>query len=279
MNHSVDISEIRNHMFNAHERRYLLSFFLVVGFYFLLVMASLIQIQFIFLLVGFLSFIVPWISGLIRHQSMEYAAKGDKCRRLILYADGLGRDIPPDQLRDCLSWVVGEAVEPAPFDPPYYASTLKPGPARLVDITKESSFFTYWLAKKATTYLSCIIVVIFVSIVATIYFSSAQILNINSAILITAAFLLGGDIYIIKRTYADLSQKAHKTFQHCSNLMETIPENNDDALFEAMNVIEDYHQALISGPPVLYCLYKRHSEELNLAYQAGRQEQMKANRK
>ena len=100
--------------------------------------------------IGVGSVALPILVTWIRESASDDMLKGDKCRRLILLSDGLGQPIPPSQIAEVRSWVLGAAILPSAFVPPYYLSSLPAGPQRLADNLTESAFFTKALAAKCS---------------------------------------------------------------------------------------------------------------------------------
>lgn len=270
MNTHADISAIRKHLLDKAEKIYWASFSIILFFNVLLIVGHFIKIEKVMLIIGFVSLLVPLATTFLRYWAADVASKGDKCRRLILYADGLGENIPQDELRMCNSWVLGH--QPADtFITPYYGSSLAPGPERLIDITKESVYFTASLADKTAGYLTWVLITSGIIIVALIYFSFSLpegIVTVNSLVLIVAGILLGAEILLLKLNYSRLANLAWNTYERCSMLAREHVTNSDNPLYAAINVIEDYHLLIITAPPVPSLLYKKYMDELNTAYSA-----------
>lgn len=258
-----DLPKIRNHLFDQSEALWWRSFYLMLAMQALLLIAVWISHPALEWIVGFFALMVPLIVTWMRYHAGGYASKGDKARRLILYADGLGREIPPAELSEVRSWTIGSQLGEAPFESPYYASTLNSGPARLADITAESAFFTSKVAGIVENKLKAVIGVVTLFLLGIIYFGVEKSVAADPAIgkfvLMIASFLLGGEILLLMVRYGSLKQNAQAAFEKCGSLRT----NPDLELYEAMQAVEDYHVALIGSPPVPFKYYLKYKDELN----------------
>lgn len=153
MARSEDLSDLRNFLYERAERLWQIS----------LVLALL---TLCFTVIGLWSRTTGWIAsagvvaGLLpvavtwlRELATGSQVRADKCRRLILFSDGLGTDVSTAAVAEAKAWAAGKQLAEAPFVRPYYSSTKTPGPQRLADIVTESAFFTEHLAAKIQFWL------------------------------------------------------------------------------------------------------------------------------
>ena len=148
---ALNIEDIKYSLYKNSERLWWYS----LSGWFLAVVASVLSIiidqKDILSLIGIFSFLTPFGIVWLRELAVALSFKADKCRRLILYSDGLGSVISDTELLEVKGFSVGEKIENAYYEPPYYDSTQEPGEARLLDILGESAFFTKELSRKVET--------------------------------------------------------------------------------------------------------------------------------
>lgn len=220
-------------------------------------------------LAGIFALLAPAAIGWIREAASVNLTRADKCRRLILYADGLGNDIPADDMAQVRAWVLGSQFKEAPFVRPYYSSTKPPGPQRLADIVAESAFFTEHLARKIATGL-WITFGIAVFVACLVLYSADlragmphhAVVLVMKSIAVLVSFLLAGDFMLIAKKYSDLHHESRQTFVRCARLREL----GNISINEVRNVAEDYGVALLQAPPVPGKIYLMFRDELNCIY-------------
>jgi hypothetical protein len=273
-----DLSDIRNHLYDQAEARWWYSLWLSLCTQVLALIATVSNNFWLLVIAGFVALITPTAVAWLREWANNLTQKADKCRRLILYADGLGEDIPSHELAMVRAWTTGIQLQQAPFTSPYYLSTLPNSPQKLMDITAESTYFTEFLAAKVATYLLGGLVISILILSGIIYFadfatSTVAISQKNQdmtvikwaakAALTAISFILTGDILLLWKKYSDLKLAAQNTFQKCAELRH----NQDLSTSEAMQVVEDYHLALIQSPPIPLKLYLIYRDPLHRSYQ------------
>lgn len=263
------LSELRNHLYQLAEARWLWSLYLAVFALVVSVSAAFSQHLWVGVTAGLVGAVLPVVVAWLRETASSELLQGDKCRRLILYADGLGHEIPPSQLLDVRAWGLGVSLGPAPFTPPYYASKLPIGPRRLADILTESAFFTCALAGKVSFALWIIFGVGITAAACALLVSdfakigaSDSILAISKSIGLFVAFLISGDAALLAKKYGDLERAAHLAFDRCSRLRDEATPSTEDV----RAVAEDYGIALLQCPPIPSRLYLRYRDSLNDLY-------------
>jgi hypothetical protein len=263
-----DLPDIRNYLYDEAEKLWWRSLFLSLGAQLSSLIAVLINNAWILAIAGFLALVAPIGVVWLREWASTFTQQADKCRRLVLYADGLGEEIPKEDLATIRSWTTGIQLNTAPFTRPYYASKLKSGSNRLVDIIAESAYFTCHLAGKAAGYLQIICAISILVLLSILYISisvpnSANVVTIVAKSAISAiAFFLAGDIFLLWKRYSDLRSQANETFKVCAALRDE-PQL---LLSQAMQTVEDYHLVLIQSPPIPFKLYLKYRDPLNDAY-------------
>lgn len=253
------LSELRNHLYQLAEKRWTWSVCLAVCTLVASLIALFNQHPRVAAIAAAGGALLPVVVAWLRESASTALLHGDKCRRLILYADGLGQQIPASQLADVRSWSLGASLGPAPFTPPYYASKLPVGPRRLADITTESAFFTRALAGKVQTALWVAFGVTAAVVVAGLFLSDFAkgtsvdtVLSASKAIGLFVAFLISGDAALLAKKYGDLEREAQRAFERCAMLRENTTPSAEDV----RAVTEDYGVALLQCPPIpswLYC--------------------------
>ncbi|TSA07285.1 MAG: hypothetical protein D4R79_17800 [Comamonadaceae bacterium] len=269
MKNPATLSELRNHLCQVAEKRWLWSLYLAAIALFVAVGAAFSQQLWVGGTAGLVGVILPLAVAWLRETASGELLQCDKCRRLILYADGLGHDIPASQLLGVRAWGLGASLGPAPFTPPYYASKLPVGPRRLADIITESAFFTRALAGKVQFVLWIVVGVGVVAAVSALLLSdfakgssSDSVLAVAKSIGLFVAFLISGDTALLAKKYGDLERAAHLTFDRCARLRDEAAPSSEDV----RAVAEDYGVALLQCPPIPSRLYLLYRDSLNDLY-------------
>lgn len=265
----VDLADIRNHLYRVAEYWWVASIVIALMTLCAAFAALWIATPIFISIAGILSLLAPIAVTWTREVASTSLLRGDKCRRLILYADGLGRDIAPEDLAQVRAWTLGARLKEAPFVKPYYSSEKSPGPQRLADIMAESAFFTEHLARKLTTGLGIVFGAALAGACLVLYsadFGSQIPLDVvlllakSAAVLVS--FLLAGDFGLIAKKFNDLRNEAHQAFDRCARLRDTERANAD----EVRTVAEDYGVALLQAPPIPGWFYLIYRNALNNIY-------------
>ena len=268
-----DIEDLRNHLYTSGEKLWWLSFWVVLGTQALMLVALWINNASLVAVVSFIALAAPILIAWLREKANTAVLRADRCRRLILYAEGLGRPITGEELSEVRAWGMGSIVEDADFVAPYYTSEKPVGPNRLADITAESSFFTCQLSERVLGTL-WLVLLLSLCMVFTILFLSdiltplerqditGPIINLAKSMAIVIAFLLSGDFLLLIKKYSDLRSMANDTFRQCVSLRD-----NESLQEPHMRwIIENYNIGLIQSPPIPDMYYRKYKDELNNIY-------------
>ncbi|MBI5664718.1 MAG: hypothetical protein HZC49_06495 [Nitrospirae bacterium] len=270
MEQQKDLSDIRNNLYGKAENLWWMSLYIAIGTLFL----SLIAVWADFTIVGFMAIASPIVITWLREMAADTTNKADKCRRIILYADGLGQEIPKHELANIYAWGMGGSIDKAPFVSPYYSSKLNAGPNRLADIVTESSFFTYQLVDRVNFRLKVIFCLSIIMIVGLLYTSDIFVKHLNqesvlsifsksAAILI--AFLISGDFFLLIKKYSDIRTIAKESFDKCVRMRDDVNLKE----IEILQTVEEYNIAIIQGPPIPFRFYLKYKDELNEIYRTS----------
>lgn len=267
-----DLPDIRNYFFDKAELCWRTSFWLAFIAQFLLLLAIWIENNAFLLIVAIFGVLLPITMDWLRELASDYFFRGDKCRRLILYSDGLGKNITREDLLEIQSWVMKQQINEAPYKKPYYASILPHGPNRLADITAESAFFTEKLSEKAIDRLWLALIISLLLLLGILLGSDLYIKNpantdgvlenITKSAALIVAFLISGDFAVLLKKYYSLRDSSKNVFRNCIRL------RSDQATLalDVIMVVEDYHLSLIQSPPIPSRLYIRYRDDLNEIY-------------
>jgi hypothetical protein len=269
MTRPEDLDDIRNLLFKKAEFWWGISLILAVAMLAFSIAVLLIDSARLIAFSGLLGMLLPVVITWSRETSTANMIKADKCRRLILFSDGLDEEIPPNELAQVRAWAIGNVLEGAPYVKPYYSSEKSPGPRRLADILTESAYFTEYLASKLKLYL----VVLFVAslVVAIVILSLADVISgaqhaslilIAKSVSVFIAFLISGDFLLLAKKFGDLRQSANEIFMRCARLRET----EDISRHEIQCLADDYSVALLQAAPIPSWLYQKFRDSLNRAY-------------
>jgi hypothetical protein len=262
------LGDVRNYLFLQAERLWRLSLALSVGTVVLAIAGLGSSDPFWIAVVGLAALLVPILIAWIREAANSYQLKGDKCRRLIFMADGLGKPISAAEVAEIRAWSIGAILTPASFLPPFYSSAYQPGPHRLADIASESSFFTEHLTRKLEAGLWSLFGVLILGAIAALFLagltnsSSMGWATASKSIAVFLAFLISGDLALLAKKYGELRREAHEVYRRCSELLKDPQLRADDV----RNVVEAYSIALVQCPPIPNWLYLRYRDKLNTIY-------------
>lgn len=263
-----DLPDIRNYLYDKAERFWWYSLYFYIGIPILSVMILNLNIIWLQTLFGFIALLSPFGIVWIREIAAQYTIKADKCRRLILYADGLGNDIPHIEQIKLKALVKNANIKSAVFESPYYTSSFSHGPYRLIDIVKESAFFTSELSKEVSEILKILLVILFVVFIFVFYYGititqhAKEIQNIAKSAIIIVSFLYCGDFYWLWRKYSTYCNETDKILHKCTDILK----NGDLKISDVFQIIEDYHLLINSNPPIPKALYIKNYEKLNRIY-------------
>lgn len=272
-----DLSDIRNHLYDRAERLWWVTFCIALGTQVNVLIAVWEPNKTFLTVAAILSLLASIAIVWLREHALTIMTKADKCRRLILYSDGLGRDISSSELAQIRAWTLGKELTSAPFVKPYYSSEKPVGPNRLADIMAESAFFTTNLAERMVIFLWVVLFVSALMIIGMLWAigvlladGAATGLPVVSAMMKSAAvfmaFLISSDFAVLLKKYADLRVLTKEVFEQCARLRD------DESLTESgiLLIAEDYSIVLLQSPPIPLCLYKKYRDELNTAYRSSR---------
>lgn len=265
----TDLSDIRNHLYQTAEDWWIRSLVFSVITLLISVFALWYTTAVWVGVAGVISIIAPVAITWMREIASTCMLKGDKCRRLILYADGLGTEIPADELAQVRAWRLGCELREAPFVRPYYSSDRLPGAQRLADIVAESAFFTHHLASKLSAGLWASFVCALILSCIVLYFADfmesggpGSLIPIAKSVAVFVAFLIAGDFLLIAKKFSDLKNDAHQTLTRCVHLRSGAHIDTD----EVRSIVEDYGISLLQAPPIPGKLYLHYRDELNEIY-------------
>ncbi len=264
-----DLSDLRNHLYGRAEWLWQGSLLLSAILLALTLSGFWLNAPIWLSVTGLAAAIAPILVAWMREAASVLMVRGDKCRRLILYADGLSREIGSSELAEVRAWALGVRLDSAPFVRPFYSSNEQPGPRRLADILTEAAFFTEQLAAKVRTGLAIAFVLALVAAVSALYLADLLSSTGVPGLLLAAksvatfiAFLISGDVLLLSKKYGDLQREARHTFERCAHLrLQSNPEEG-----EVLGVAEDYGILLLQCPPIPVWLYLRYRDALNDVY-------------
>lgn len=275
MEKQKDLHDIRTTLFDKSECFWLLSIFLGIITQVIVLILPFIENDPFVTTTGFLLILFPILSSIVKEWSNSYKNQGDKCRRLILYSDGLGNEITPHDLSNIRCALLGKVrFKEAPYIKPYYSSSFTPGYRRLADITAESAFFTFHLAKKMVFLVSMLIIISIAILAAAVYFiyiaansSGTLVENQNLAIIaktvaITMSFIFSCEMFFLWFKYNSLSNVASSVYKDCDKLRN----EESPGSMQVTQAIEEYHVTLIQSPPIPKFIYLKYRDQLNDAY-------------
>ena len=223
-------------------------------------------------IVGVISAVLPFCIIWLRELSAGYSYKADKCRRLILYSDGLGENPSVSELLLIKGYMLGDKLSEAFYDPPYYDSVLPVGPARLLDIAGESAFFTKELSEKTVKVLNVILLsflflLVILGLSSKFWLGFAEIseqglVNFIQMFSLFILSLVAGDIFLLRAKYIALATESKNIFES----IFLLKKSGDIMVHDVMRLASDYDACVQSCPPIPTVIYKKYLQELNNIY-------------
>jgi hypothetical protein len=267
-----DIVDIRNYLYSRSAILWWAAFGIALATQLIALFGVWFDQTAILTIAGSAALIAPVLITWLREEANASFLRADRCRRMLLYADGMGRMPAEHDLAEVRSWTIGRHLAKASFLAPYYSSTKSPGTNRLVEHVAESAFFTHQLSERMGKFVSRIFVVSLLILAATLWMSGIflptekvsdhgfQRFAKSAALMI--AFLISGDLLLLWKKYRDLADQTLQIFRQGGSL-RTLGDLREHQI---MPIIEDYDIALNQGPPIPQRLYKKYVDELNRIY-------------
>jgi len=263
------LGDLRHHLYSKAGRLWGASVLLALAVPFISVFSLWSRNAVALSFAGVLALVLPVASVWIREHADGVLIQADKCRRLILFADSFGDEIPASQLAEMTAAGLGVTIGPAPALKPYYRSRFPVGPQRLADNVAESAFYTKELAARfkslllaisATASLLALVALSLSDLLVSM--SSTTIVAAAKTVAVLAVFFVAGDVAILGKRFWDLSNDAKAAFDKCVRLRATAHATPE----EVRDAVEDYRIALLQCAPVPTWWYERYKVELNRLY-------------
>lgn len=205
---------------------------------------------------------------IFRRLGKTHFGLAEQIRRLVMLHDGLGVQPSEDQL--AAIWErVGNPQDAKPlYLDPYYESSLPKGCKRLVEITRESAFFTASLARSAAIAFWGVAIAglgaaIFALVVAIQTQANQVALEIVAkAVVASMAFWVTGDLATMALQYAGLATAASRVQTQCAHLLSKAEQHAD----EVHPLVAEYNCAVIQAPPISEWIYRWRQDVLNQAW-------------
>jgi hypothetical protein len=201
-----------------------------------------------------------------RNKSEEHCRLGQRLRHFSILADGIG--FVPSQIVEAeLASTIG-VFDSSNSHQEYYSSMKPKGPARLVELVAESSFFSSALAEKAARLCFALVVLLAVLFLYVLFFATlreydaAQLRLVSQIALLAFSFLGAGELMWIALRLRDLRFGASKILTTCDGLLRlTFISVN-----EAHSIAAQYELVMSFAPVIFSGLYKRNRTQLTNAW-------------
>ena len=220
-------------------------------------------------LTGILAAIAQVAVFLARRASAHHYGSAERIRRIAMLKDGLGLEPSDLEVARLIDQTSGADDTEAAFIEPYYASEEQPGPRRLVDILRESAFFTSGLAKTCSLVFRGIATAGFlIVLVAFVYIAMSNIPRsaldvIAQSVVIVMAFLASGDVADMATRFGDLEKATEAVLSQCQ---EALVSGKADREGTALVLLGEYNCAVLGAPPIPNPIYQWRQQQLNNAW-------------
>lgn len=214
---------------------------------------------------------IAWELAIYRSDHVKGMAQS--LRRRLDMRDGMGWEIAPDDIADLLIRCPAAVKDMAKGEiakEPYFASDLDPGQMRLLEITRESAWWSKHLTGKLSRYcLAVFVAATALSIAGLIValYSSAALSPIPGtdyaaiARVVTSVLTLVLSLGTVKLAlgYRDFERKSAKV-EETANLAMQRGATSD---VEAIKIAHEYALARSSAPMIPEWIWETHQRELN----------------
>lgn len=262
---NLDIKAIMRHEFGASKRYWNLLLILQAGMLvFGWVSSSAPQSEWW----AILPLVVAFAMALFKFLAELHHERGERARRLIFQADGLGC-LPAlnDTLMLAAERPLISSVEPSPQGE-YYSSTLSAGTTRLLENLHESSFYSFQLARRARAFFLSASGIGALSGVTLIFMHLGNASETKSMARVSAdviAFFAAGSLLEAALVYHQLTKSALEVFDRCGYLRQEQPMATAE---KVQQLVGAYDFALAKGRPIPTLIYRLFRSRLRDAWTA-----------
>lgn len=205
---------------------------------------------------------------IFRRWGKTHFGMAEQIRRLVMLHEGLGIQPSEDQLAAIWERVGNpQDAKPAYLDP-YYESSAPKGCKRLIEITRESAFFTASLARSAAMFfwgaaITGLGAAFFALVVAIQTHANPAALEIVAkSVIASMAFWVTGDLVTMALQYSGLATAASRVQTQCAHLLSKAEQHAD----EVHPLTAEYNCAVIQAPPIPEWIYRWRQHVLNQAW-------------
>lgn len=220
--------------------------------------------------IGILTVVAQVTYFWLRRVYTQHYSMAERIRRMAMLKDGL--EVQPNDLEiaELLDQTGGATDTEAPFSEPYYASTEKVGPRRLIDILRESAFFTRGLAGTCSLVFFLVTAIGFAATVVAGWMlvtmsgvSGPTLELIAQSAVIFMAFWASGDALDVALRFSDLARTTGVILSRCQ---EALASGRADEKGLALVLLGEYNCAVLEAPPIPNAIYRFRQEKLNYAW-------------
>lgn len=207
-----------------------------------------------------------------RRGSKYHFGLAEEIRRLAMLQDGLNIQPSEDQMASI--WErVGDPNAAKPFYlGPYYESESPKSHKRLIEITRESAFFTTSLARKSAIAFGIMaglgLAATMGAFIAVVQAGTFQqnLDMVSKAVVASMVFWVTGDLMTMALQFYSLAKTAGRVQTQCAHLLSKSTGIKD----EAHTIAGEYNCSLVQAPPIPDWIYKWRQDILNEAWKNRR---------
>jgi hypothetical protein len=229
---------------------------------------------------AFLSVALLALWWFVNAQYTRIRGAGQAALRGALLLGGLNETLSPSEAQALHERFTVKPSEAAKFEKvDYYATKLKPGPARLGEMLEESAFYSERLQRMSAKVMLAVLVG-FAIISALIAFGVTPYVGRDVGQSITRAFLalfvfaMSADVFGAYRAHRDAAKEIRDIRQRL-----IAADAGDYPLADVLLAYADYHSAVEAAPESVPYAYDMQAEQLNegwATYQRDREERRAA---
>lgn len=212
------------------------------------------------------SFLIQTFSFFARVYAEKQFDLAEYIRRSFMISDGLGTSLRKKDIAQIMLKSGKTSFTISPASDSYYESKLSPGPVRLAENIRETSFFTSHLSESSSNFFFALSVLAFLGffislVVAALTLKDFETINsFATATLSLVGFIASSDFLSLAIKFRSLHDSSKEVYNGIDALLAI---NSDPSASDVLLFFADYNCATIASPPIPGFIYDSKRDFLN----------------
>lgn len=217
-------------------------------------------------LLAIVSFLIQLFSFFARVMAERKLDLAEYIRRSFMLSNGLGVSLTQKDYARIMRKTGKTTFSINPSSKDYYESKTAPGPLRLAENIKETSFFTSYLSESASCFFFAMSVFAFIGFLISLFIASTTIDDLKTirsfslAILALAGFVASSDFLSLAIKFRSLHFSSEEVYNCIEILLKSSPNPSEP---DVLLLLGDYNCATVASPPIPEFIYKWKRDFLN----------------